>query len=84
MTTGAVPSQTSRSHAADLDNRPSAEAEYEALWAMSRSKRIDAMWHSQLTMRQLCQWSSRTRHEVALLGGEFAWIAMPTPEWAYE
>jgi hypothetical protein len=82
MTTSTVPSRTSRSHAADLDNRPSAEAEYEALWAMSRSERIAAMWHSQLTMRQLCQWSSRAQHEVPLLGGELAWIAMRTPEWA--
>ena len=30
--------------------------------------------------RQLCQWSSRAQHEVPLLGGEFAWIAMRTPE----
>jgi hypothetical protein len=82
MTTATVPSRTSRSHAADLDNRSRAEAEYEALWAMSRSERIDAIWHSQLTMRRLCQWSSRAQHEVSLLGGELAWIAMRTPEWA--
>ena len=40
------------------------------------------MWRSQLTIRQLSQWSSRAPHEVPLLGGEFAWIAMRTPEWA--
>jgi hypothetical protein len=60
----------------------SAEQEYQALWAMSRSERIEAMWRSKLTMRQLSKWSSRAPHEVPLLGGEFAWIAMHTPEWA--
>ena len=53
-----------------------------ALWAMTRAERIAAMWRGELTIRQLCQWSSRAQHEVPLLGGEFAWIAMRTPEWA--
>jgi hypothetical protein len=56
--------------------------EFRALWEMTREERIEAMWRSQLTIRQLCQWSSRAQHEVPLLGGEFAWIAMCTPEWA--
>jgi hypothetical protein len=55
---------------------------YRALWAMTRDERIAAMWREELTTRQLCQWSSRAQHEVPLLGGEFAWIAMRTPEWA--
>jgi hypothetical protein len=41
-----------------------------------------AMWRSELTLRQLCQWSSRAQHEVPMLAGEFAWIVMRTPEWA--
>ena len=49
---------------------------------MTRDERIAAMWRSELTLRQLCQWSSRAQHEVPLLGGEFAWIVMRTPEWA--
>lgn len=57
-------------------------AVYRALWAMTRDERIAAMWQGDLTTRQLCQWSSRARHEVPLLGGEFAWIVMRTPEWA--
>jgi hypothetical protein len=53
-----------------------------ALWAMTRDERIAAMWRGELSLRQLCQWSSRAQHEVPLLGGEFAWIVMRTPEWA--
>jgi hypothetical protein len=64
------------------DERPDPGEAYSALWAMTRDERIAAMWRGELTTRQLCQWSSRAQHEVPLLGGEFAWIAMPTPEWA--
>ena len=62
--------------------RPDVYDAYRALWAMTRDERIAAMWRGELTTRQLCQWSSRAQHEVPLLGGEFAWIAMRTPEWA--
>ena len=82
LATSTVPNTTSRSSAADRHERSCASDESRALWAMSRSERIAAMWRSQLTTRQLSQWSSRTPHEVPLLGGEFAWIAMRTPEWA--
>jgi hypothetical protein len=61
--------------------RPDAGEEYRLLWAMSCGERIAAMWRGELTTRQLCQWSSRAQHEVPLLGGEFAWIVMRTPEW---
>jgi hypothetical protein len=59
-----------------------ASAEYRRLWAMTPAQRVAAMWRSELTVRQLCQWSSRAPREIPLLGGEFAWIAMHTPEWA--
>jgi hypothetical protein len=62
--------------------RRDASEEYAALWAMTRTERIAAMWRSELTPRQLCRWSSRAQHEVPILGGEFAWIVMHTPEWA--
>jgi hypothetical protein len=62
--------------------RPDLYDAYRALWAMTRDERIAAMWRGDLTTRQLCQWSSRAQHEVPLLAGEFAWIAMRTPEWA--
>jgi hypothetical protein len=77
-----VPKRTSPSTSARRRGRPYASDESRALWAMSRSERIEAMWRSELTIRQLTQWSSRAPHEVPLLGGEFAWIAMRTPEWA--
>ena len=75
-----VPNKTTPSSSVRRRDRPASD-EYRALWAMSRSERIAAMWRSQLTIRQLSQWSSRAPHEVPLLGGEFAWIAMRTPEW---
>jgi hypothetical protein len=62
--------------------RPDICDAFRALWAMTRDERIAAMWRSELTLRQLCQWSSRAQHEVPLLAGEFAWIAMRTPDWA--
>jgi len=64
------------------DQRPDVCDAYRALWATTRDERIAAMWRGELSLRQLCQWSSRAQHEVPLLGGEFAWIAMRTPEWA--
>ena len=80
--TATVPSTPPPSHRERRDGHSSAEEEYLALWAMSRSERIAAMWRSKLTMRQLSKWSSRAPDEVPLLGGDFAWIAMRTPEWA--
>jgi hypothetical protein len=62
--------------------RPDVCDGYRALWAMTRDERIAAMWRGELSLRQLCQWSSRAQHEVPLLGGEFAWIVMRTPDWA--
>jgi len=49
---------------------------------MTRDQRIAAMWRGELSTRQLCQWSSRAQHEIPLLGGEFAWIVIRTPDWA--
>ena len=57
-------------------------AEIHALWAMTNQQRIDAMWAGRLTLSQLCEWSSRHPSQIPLLGGEFAWIVMRTPEWA--
>jgi hypothetical protein len=62
--------------------RPDVCDAFSALWAMTRDERIAAMWRGELSLRQLCQWSSRAQHEIPLLGGEFAWIVMRTPEWA--
>ena len=62
--------------------RPDRGDAHRALWALSRDERIAAMWRGELTTRQLCQWSSRAQDEIPLLGGEFAWIVMRTPDWA--
>jgi hypothetical protein len=63
-------------------HRPDVCDAYRALWTMTRDERIAAMWRGELSLGQLCQWSSRAQHEIQLLGGEFAWIVMLTPEWA--
>jgi hypothetical protein len=57
------------------------EQQLDALWAMSSTERVAAMWRADLTLYQLSRWSSRAQDEVPLLGGEFAWIVMRTPEW---
>jgi len=64
------------------DQRPDVCDAFRALWAMTRDERIAAMWRGELSLRQLCQWSSRAQHEMPLLAGEFAWIVMRTPDWA--
>jgi hypothetical protein len=54
----------------------------QALWQMTGKERVDAMWAGELTFAQLREWSSRRPQEVPMIGSEFAWIAMRTPEWA--
>jgi hypothetical protein len=66
-------------------NLPIGEArqhQLDALWAMSSADRVAAMWRGNLTLFQLTRWSSRRPDEVPLIGGEFAYIVMRTPEWA--
>jgi hypothetical protein len=65
-----------------LSAAPRSEAEIQQLWQMSRSARVTAMWRGQLTLAQLRTWSSHRPSEVPLLGGEFGWIIMRTPDWA--
>jgi hypothetical protein len=71
-----------RTRPAQTQQPTSADEELRALWTMTAAQRITAMWRGQLTRRQLSKWTSRTPYEVPLLGGEFAWIVMRTPEWA--
>jgi hypothetical protein len=61
---------------------PSSPAELAALWAMTPSERVNAMWRGDLTLAQLTRWSSRRPTEVPLIAGEFAWIMIRTPAWA--
>ena len=53
----------------------------EALWAMTHEDRVEAMWAGRLTLTQLTAWSSRCPNDIPLIGREFAWIVMRTPEW---
>ena len=39
------------------------------------------MWDGTLSLFQLREWTARRPSEVPLLGREFAWIVMRTPEW---
>jgi hypothetical protein len=66
----------------DRPNRTNGRHEVGRLWAMTAAERVAAMWRGELTRYQLAKWTSRAPHEVPLLGNEFAWIAMRTPEWA--
>jgi hypothetical protein len=76
------PARRRRNRPAPAQQPAGADDELRALWAMSTAQRVSAMWRGQLTRHQLSKWTSRAPHEVPLLGGEFAWIVIRTPEWA--
>jgi len=57
------------------------EGESDALWAMTPFERTEAMWNGALTLFQLREWSARAPRQVPILGGEFAWLMMRTPEY---
>lgn len=67
----------------ELAGRPPTSAEEsELLWARTAEQRISAMYRGELTLNQLCEWSSRRPSEVPRAAdGEFLWIAWTTPEW---
>ena len=71
-----------RARRAPVQQPADVDEDLRALWAMTAAQRVAAMWRGQLTRRQLSKWTSRAPHEVPLLGGEFAWIVIRTPEWA--
>jgi len=51
-----------------------------ALWEMTPEERVEAMWGNRLTGSELLDWARRQPHEVPLVEGEFAFIALNTPE----
>lgn len=65
-----------------LSLTPMSPDERTVLWAMTPAERVEAMCAGELALVQLCKWTSRRPLEVPLLGGEFSWIVMKTPEWA--
>lgn len=52
----------------------------DALWEMTPQERIAAMYRNELTTTQLLAWAARHPEEVPLIDGEFAFIAVHTPE----
>ena len=50
------------------------------LWEMTPAEREAAMWRGELTLDQCGAWARRAPHEVPLINGEFAFIAVFTPE----
>ncbi|HWT91618.1 MAG TPA: hypothetical protein VN238_01375 [Solirubrobacteraceae bacterium] len=50
------------------------------LWSMTPVQRAEAMWAGQLSWDQLFAWARRAPDEVPLINGEFAFIALSTPE----
>lgn len=77
-----IPTVSRAASALDIPIGETREQQLGALWTMTASERIGAMWRGELTLFQLSRWSSRAPDEVPMLGGEFAWIVMRTPEWA--
>lgn len=51
------------------------------LWRMTQAERVAAMWRGELTLPECLAWSSRRPDEVPLIGKEFAYIVMRTPDW---
>jgi hypothetical protein len=60
--------------------RASKRERSKALWEMSAEERQAAMWAGRLTWGQLFEWTKLAPHEVPLIDGEFAFIAIHTPE----
>ena len=50
------------------------------LWAMSAAERLAAMHRGELTLDQLAAWTRARPEECPIVNGEFAWIALSTPE----
>jgi hypothetical protein len=51
-----------------------------ALWAMSPGEREAAMRRGELTGAQLLEWAQRRPGEIPTINGEWAFIAINTPE----
>jgi hypothetical protein len=56
------------------------EARLRGLWQMTPAQRVAAMRRGELTLEQCSAWAARHPEQVPLLGGEFEYITMFTPE----
>ena len=59
---------------------PRWEEQKARLWAMTPDERVRAMHAGELSMRLCLHWASRRPSEVPLVNGEFAFVALFTPE----
>lgn len=68
--------------AAAIDRaRAEREQRFAHLWRMTRPERVAAMWRGDLSLAECLAWSRRRPDEVPLIGKEFAYIVMRTPDW---
>jgi hypothetical protein len=61
--------------------RAERERGFAHLWRMTRTERVAAMWRGDLSLAECLAWSRRLPDEVPLIGKEFAYIVMRTPDW---
>ena len=59
---------------------PGWEKQKARLWAMTPDERVRAMHAGELSLRLCLRWASRRPSEVPLVNGEFAFVALYTPE----
>jgi hypothetical protein len=52
----------------------------ERMWAMSPAARLLAARRGDFTLGELLKWASRAPHEVPMVNGEFAFIALLTAD----
>ena len=63
-----------------LAHKASRAEQRRALWAVSPAEREAAMWRGELTNAQLWEWARRRPEEIPQINGEWAFIALQTPE----
>lgn len=67
--------------AAGTRAREERERRFAHLWRMTPGERVAAMWRGELSLAECQAWSRRRAGEVPLIGNEFAYIVMHTPDW---
>ncbi len=60
---------------------PPLEEQFAALFSMTPAERVAAMYRGELTYTQLCKWAARYPSELALVDGEFVFIAAQLPDY---
>lgn len=81
-----MPDRTNLDHSVSIVaavDRARAEREqrFAHLWRMTTAERVAAMWRGDLSLAECLAWSRRLPDEVPLIGNEFAYIVMRTPDW---